>query len=62
MIPVMGDEDPIDVLSPVPAVITPAEFFDQSAMIQNDMDQVSGVSDYQRATQQSSSARRPRRR
>ena len=36
------------MFAPLPAVITPTEFYDQSAMISNDIDRVSGVSDYQR--------------
>ena len=48
MIPVMSDGDPSRVIAPLPAVITPSEFYDQSAMISNDIDRVSGVSDYQR--------------
>jgi hypothetical protein len=51
-IPVQGDGDPSTAMSPVPAVVTPAEFFDQSAMISNDLDRVSGVSDYQRGSPQ----------
>jgi len=52
MIPVQGDEDPAGVLAPVPAAITPPEFFEQSAMIQTDMEQVSGVSDYAKGAPQ----------
>ena len=52
MIPVMGDENPANAIAPVPTVITPPEFFDQSAMIMNDIDQVSGVSDYARGNPQ----------
>ena len=51
MIPVIGDMDPASAIAPVPAAITPPEFFDQSAMITNDLDRVSGVSDYQRGAQ-----------
>jgi hypothetical protein len=47
----MGDGDPSSAIAPVPAQITPPEFFDQSAMISNDLDRVSGVSDYQRGAQ-----------
>ena len=36
------------MIAPLPAVITPTEFYDQSAMISNDIDRVSGVTDYQR--------------
>lgn len=53
MIPVMGDGDPSRAIAPVPTVITPPEFFDQSAMITNDLDRVSGVTDYQRGAQTS---------
>ena len=52
MIPVRGGEDPATALAPVPAPMTPPEFFDQSELIQNDMDQVSGVSDYHRGAPQ----------
>ena len=50
MIPVQGDSNPNDAVAPMPAIITPPEFFDQSAMISNDIDRVSGVSDYQRGS------------
>jgi hypothetical protein len=51
MIPVLSDGDPSKVIAPLPAVITPPEFYNQSDMISNDMDRVSGVSDYQRGAQ-----------
>lgn len=51
MIPVMGDADPARAIAPVPPSITPSEFFDQSAMISDDLDRVSGISDYQRGAQ-----------
>ena len=51
-IPVQGDGDPSGAVAPMPVVITPPEFFDQSAMIANDIDRVSGVSDYQRGAPQ----------
>jgi len=51
MIPVISDGDPANVIAPVPAVITPPEFYNQSDMISTDMDRVSGVSDYQRGAQ-----------
>ena len=46
MVPVMSDRNPANVIAPLPAVITPTEFYDQSAMISNDIDRVTGVSDY----------------
>ncbi|WP_395160869.1 proline-rich domain-containing protein [Ilumatobacter sp.] len=53
MIPVLGDGNPSSALAPVVPSITPPEFFDQSAMISNDIDRISGVSDYQRGAQTS---------
>ena len=53
MVPVTGGGDPSTALPPIPATITPPEFFDQSALISNDIDRVSGVSDYQRGAQTS---------
>jgi hypothetical protein len=54
MVPVQGGEDPAGAIVSVPAAITPAEFFDQSAMIQADINEVSGVSDYARGNPQQS--------
>ena len=51
MIPVMSD-NMNDVITPMPAVITPSDFYDQSGLITNDIDRVSGVSDYQRGSAQ----------
>ena len=52
MIPVMSDGNPANVIAPLPAVITPSDFYDQSNLISADLDRVSGVSDYQRAASQ----------
>lgn len=52
MVPVMGDVNPAQAISPMPVAITPPEFWDQSALISNDLDRVSGVSDYQRGGQE----------
>jgi len=53
MIPAMSDGGGLDkVVVPMPAVITPSEFYDQSGLITNDIDRVSGVSDYQRGAAQ----------
>lgn len=54
MIPVMSDGNPGGVIAPLPAVITPTDFYDQSSMISADLDRVSGVSDYQRGSGQTS--------
>jgi hypothetical protein len=53
MIPVLAD-NLSEVIVPMPAVITPSEFYDQSSLITNDIDRVSGVSDYQRGSAQTS--------
>ncbi len=52
MIPVTSDGNPASVIAPLPAVITPTDFYDQSGLITNDIDRVSGVSDYQRGAAQ----------
>ena len=52
MIPVITDNI-AGVIAPLPAVITPSEFYDQSSMITTDIDRVSGISDYQRGGAQS---------
>jgi hypothetical protein len=55
MIPVNDVEENLQgVIVPLPAVITPSEFYDQSGMITNDIDRISGVSDYQRGGSQAS--------
>jgi hypothetical protein len=55
MIPVTNMNGSLnDVIIPMPAVITPSEFYDQSSLITNDIDRVSGVSDYQRGAAQTS--------
>ena len=50
LVPVMGDEPLGGVIVPMPAVINPPEFYNQSSLIAGDMDRVSGVSDYQRGS------------
>jgi len=52
MVPVTSDGDLNRVIIPMPAVITPSDFYDQSGLITNDIDRVSGVSDYQRGSAQ----------
>jgi hypothetical protein len=48
IVPVKGNENLNNVVVPMPALINPPEFYNQSALIQNDIDRVSGVSEYQR--------------
>ena len=48
MVPVISDEPLSNVITPMPAVINPADFYNQSNMIVSDIDRVSGVSEFQR--------------
>jgi len=50
MVPIETDDDPSKVISPMPAVITPPEFYNQSEMIQNDINTVTAVSEYMRGS------------
>lgn len=48
MVPVNAGQDINRVIIPLPSVGTPPEFYSQSQLIEDDMDKVSGVSDYMR--------------
>ncbi len=48
IVPVKGSENLNNVIVPMPALINPPEFYNQSALITNDIDRVTGVSEYQR--------------
>lgn len=48
VVPVKSGENLNNVVVPMPALINPPEFYNQSSLIQNDIDRVSGVSEYQR--------------
>jgi len=48
IVPVKGSENLQNIVVPMPALINPPEFYNQSALITNDIDRVSGVSEYQR--------------
>ena len=50
MVPVISDEAISSVVGPMPAVISPPEFYNQSSLISSDIDRVSGVSEYQRGS------------
>lgn len=50
MVPVISDESLANVITPMPAVINPADFYNQSNMIVSDIDRVSGVSEFQRGS------------
>jgi hypothetical protein len=48
MVPVIGDDAIGNVISPMPAVINPPDFYNQSNVIAADIDRVSGVSEFMR--------------
>jgi len=50
MVPVVGDVPLGDVVSPFPAVINPPEFYNQSQMIESDINAISGVSEFMRGS------------
>lgn len=50
MVPVASDENLGNVVAPFPAVMTPPEFYSQSGTIENDIQMVSGVSEYLRGS------------
>ena len=48
LVPVVGDEPLGSVIAPMPAVINPPEFYNQTQLISSDIDTVTGVSEYMR--------------
>ena len=48
MVPVNAGQDINRVIIPMPSIGTPPDFYNQSELIQDDIDRVSGVSDYMR--------------
>jgi hypothetical protein len=54
MIPIAGDVDPSKYIAPLPSVGTPPDFYNQSGLIEEDINTVSGVSDYMRGQPESS--------
>jgi hypothetical protein len=48
MVPVMGDIDPSRSIAPLPSIGTPPDFYNQSQLIEDDINTISGVSDYMR--------------
>ena len=48
MVPVISEEALGGVITPMPAVISPPEFYNQSSLITNDIDRISGISEYAR--------------
>ena len=48
MVPVIGDDAISNVISPMPAVVSPPDFYNQTNLISSDIDRVSGVSEFMR--------------
>jgi hypothetical protein len=48
LVPVKGNENLQNVVVAMPAYINPQDYYNQSSLITNDIDRVSGVSEYQR--------------
>ena len=48
MVPVQGDNPLGDVVAPFPALINPPEFYNQSSLIRQDIELVSGVTEFMR--------------
>jgi len=50
MVPVVGDFPLGDVVAPFPALINPPEFYNQSSLIEQDINSISGVSEFMRGS------------
>ena len=48
MVPMMGDGNPSNYVAPLPAIGTPPDFYNQTQMIEEDINTITGVSDYMR--------------
>jgi hypothetical protein len=48
MVPALGDQDPSRLIAPLPSIGTPPDFYNQSQLIEDDINTISGVSDYMR--------------
>lgn len=48
MVPVVGDHPLGDVVTPFPALINPPEFYNQSSLIEQDINTISGVGEFMR--------------
>lgn len=53
MIPIIGDGNPANFIAPLPSIGTPPDFYNQSQLIEEDINTVSGVSDYMRGQPES---------
>lgn len=50
MVPVIGDAPLADVVQPFPALMNPPEFYNQSSMIEQDINTISGVAEFMRGS------------
>jgi len=50
LVPVISEDGLSNAVVPMPAIISPPEFYNQSELISNDINQISGVSEYMRGT------------
>jgi hypothetical protein len=48
LVPVISEDGLSNAVVPMPAIISPPEFYNQSELISNDINQISGVSEYMR--------------
>ena len=53
MIPIMGDVNPSNYIAPLPSIGTPPDMYNQSQLIEEDINTISGVSDYARGQPES---------
>lgn len=50
MVPVIGDAPLADVVQPFPALMNPPEFYNQSSLIEQDINTISGVAEFMRGS------------
>ena len=50
MIPALGDGNPANYIAPLPSIGTPPDFYNQTALIEEDINTVTGISDYMRGS------------
>jgi hypothetical protein len=46
MIPINGDNNPANYIAPLPSIGTPPDFYNQSQLIEEDINTITGISDY----------------
>ena len=53
MVPILGDANPANYIAPLPSIGTPPDFYNQSGLIEEDINSVTGISDYMRGQPES---------